>query len=207
MPSILSELFQHCFVKGFYLLPVSLCATINSPGGAGLSTNPVAFQKAPMDCRHLTSLFQPLTFLCCPLSPSLPVLPRACPAPTTMQEAMSWWSHGTDIDLTHMGTRPRNAQHPVLIHLKSHMLGRAAQQHGWFLIWGKGYDISVWETQRKDVRNNHKTQKPPPPKRARSSSPVALGWFTWLFQVLSSGWALVALTHCYGPSKSPTHSD
>lgn len=122
-PSILSGLFQHCFVKGFYSLPVSPCTTISSPDGAGLSTNATvcaaAFQKEPMGCRHLASLFHPLIFLCSLLSPSFPVLPRACLAPTTMQEAMRWQSHSRDIDLTHMGTHPHNAQHPVLICLGS----------------------------------------------------------------------------------------
>lgn len=68
---------------------------------------------------------------------------------------------------------------------KGHTLGQSPQQHSWFLIRGKGDDISIWETQRKDVRNNHKTQKLPPPERARSSSPLLPGWFTWLLQVLS----------------------
>lgn len=120
-PSILSRLFLHCFVKGFCLLHVSRCATVSSPGGAGLLTNPAvcaaALQKEPMGCRHLTSLFHPLTFLYSPLSPSFFVLPGACPAPATMQEAMSWQSHGRDMDLTHIGRHPRNVQCPALIRL------------------------------------------------------------------------------------------
>lgn len=191
-PSILSGLFQHCFVKGFYMLPVSPCTTISSPDGSGLSINAAvcaaAFQKEPMGCRHLASLFHPLIFLCSLLSPSFHVLPRACLAPITVQEAMRWQSHSRDVDLTHMGTHPHNAQHPVLIRLESTRV----------TLWGNPLSSTVgfWSEERETIflYEKHKEKmletitKPKSchhPKEQDPRAPCSLDGLPDLLQVLS----------------------
>lgn len=177
----------------------SLCY-ISGPGRPDLSTNPTVCaagsQKDPMRYRHLMSLFHPLIYSALP---SFPDFSWACLAPTTMQESMSWQSHGRAMALTHMGTHSCNTLFSSVLKVQGSHSGTtcsAAQS-----VAGKGDAVSMWETQRKYVR------KPQNPKADTAQKIRTLRPPGSVPDTLSSGWALIALTHCCRPSKSPTHSD